>query len=498
MKQSDQRPDDMMLPDELHPIAGAVQKAAQAIVLRRAFLDDLDAQVQRDATAHIVSLPIMKGATDETAFTVPFIDYEEAMRTGDRPVPAANHPAIGMPPPRSARRFGRRGFLVASAAAAASVGFVLSQRQTALLPDTTATQQAGRVLISTQMVAAAPPGTPATNTTAQPSNLDFADGLVGWRLWGSNPSDYTIGIDPNMTQHGTASAYLGSSVPDPQGFGTLARTFTPDPYRGTRLRMRGMVKADAVDNWAGLWMRVDGGQKQILSFDNMQGRPITGTRDWQPNDIVLDVPQESALLAFGILLAGKGRVWFSDVTFETVGQDVPTTDAMALPNQMQGLDFEAGMTGWYLAGSQPQDYRIGTDTTTPHGGKASGYLQARSDPHGGFGTLMQGVKADPYRGTRVRMSGWAKANGVTDWAGLWMRVDGPDTRKTQRSLSFDNMENRPIKGTSGWTRYEIVLDVPAESVEIAFGILLQGGGEVWLDDVQFAKVGNTIPTTNRI
>jgi len=498
MKQSDQQPDAMMLPDELHPIAGAVQKAAQAIVPRHVFLDALDAQVQRDVTAHIVPLPIMKGAADETAFTAPFMTDEEAMRADDRPMPVADHPVIGMHPSHSARRFGRRGFLVGSAAAAASVGFVLVQRQTALLPDTTATQQAGRVLISAQMVAAAPPGTPTTNTAAQPSNLDFSDGTVGWGLWGSNPGDYTIDIDPNMTQHGAASTSLGSRVPDPQGFGTLARTFVPDPYRGARLRMRGMVKADAVDNWAGLWMRVDGPQKQILSFDNMQGRPITGTRDWQPYDIVLDVPQESTLLAFGILLAGKGHVWLSDVTFETVGQDVPTTDTMALPDQMQNLDFEAGMTGWFLAGDKPQDYRIGSDPATQHGGKASGHLQATSDPLGGFGTLMQSVKADPYRGARVRMSGWVRANGVTDWAGLWMRVHGPDTQKTQRSLSFDNMENRPIKGTSGWTRYEIVLDVPPESVEIAFGILLAGGGEVWLDDVQFAKVGNDIPTTNRI
>lgn len=482
MKQSDQRPDDLALTDDLRSIEGAVQQAAQTIMPRQAFLDALDTQIQRDVTAHIVPLSAMKGAT----------------RIGDEPMPVADHPPFGIQPSRSARRFGRRGFLVGSAAAAAGAGFVLLQRRSALVPDTTATQQAGRVLISAQMVAAAPPGTPTTNSAAQPSNLDFSDGLIGWGLWGSNPGDYTIGVDPNVTQHGMASASLGSSVPDPQGFGTLSRSFVPNSYRGARLRMRGMVKADTVMNWAGLWMRVDGGPNQTLSFDNMQGRPITGTRDWQPYEIVLDVSQESTFLAFGILLAGKGRVWLSEVTFETVGQDVATTDAMALPDQMQDLDFEAGMTGWYLAGSQPEAYRIGNDTTALHGGKASAYLQASGDPQSGFGTLMQSVKADPFRSMRVRMSGWVKANGVADWAGLWMRVDGPDTRKTGRSLSFDNMENRPIKGTSDWTRYEIVLDVPPESVEIAFGILLAGTGEVWLDDVQFVNVGNDVPTTNRI
>jgi len=101
----------------------------------------------------------------------------------------------------------------------------------------------------------------------------------------------------------------------------------------------------------------------------------------------------------------------------------------------------------------------------------------------------------PYRGTRLHMRAMVKADAVENWAGIWMRVDGPDTPTPQRSLGFDNMQDRPIKGTSDWTRYEIVLDVPPESVAIAFGILLQGIGEVWLDDVEFATVGSDVPTT---
>lgn len=40
--------------------------------------------------------------------------------------------------------------------------------------------------------------------------------------------------------------------------------------------------------------------------------------------------------------------------------------------------------------------------------------------------------------------------------GLWFRVDGT----TGKSLSFDNMQDRAVKGTTEWARYEIVLDVP--------------------------------------
>jgi hypothetical protein len=50
------------------------------------------------------------------------------------------------------------------------------------------------------------------------------------------------------------------------------------------------------------------------------------------------VPQESIHVAFGILLAGKGRVWLSDVQFEEVKADVSTT-SVEYPNEPGNLDF---------------------------------------------------------------------------------------------------------------------------------------------------------------
>jgi hypothetical protein len=89
------------------------------------------------------------------------------------------------------------------------------------------------------------------------------------------------------------------------------------------------------------------------------------------------------------------------------------------------------------------------------------------------------------------MTANVKAQAVQNWAGLWMRVDG----KNQQMLSFDNMQDRPIRGTLDWKQYAIVLDVPRESIGIFFGILLVGPGEVWLANVQFAIVNNTVPKT---
>ena len=103
---------------------------------------------------------------------------------------------------------------------------------------------------------------------------------------------------------------------------------------------------------------------------------------------------------------------------------------------------------------------------------------------------MQGIKADDYRGKRVRLSGYVKGENIAQYAGLWLRVDGAGY-----SLNFDNMSNRPIKGTTDWKKYEVVLDVPEESIAIAFGILLRGEGQVWIDDLQLEVVGQDMPTT---
>jgi hypothetical protein len=75
--------------------------------------------------------------------------------------------------------------------------------------------------------------------------------------------------------------------------------------------------------------------------------------------------------------------------------------------------------------------------------------------------LMQSVRAERYIGKKVRLSGLVKSQEVVSWAGLWMRVD-----KGKDMVVFDNMQDRPIKGTTDWQRYDMVLDVPPDSTGI--------------------------------
>jgi hypothetical protein len=141
--------------------------------------------------------------------------------------------------------------------------------------------------------------------------------------------------------------------------------------------------------------------------------------------------------------------------------------------------------GWFLAGTQPQNYNTGAD------GNGVAFLASKADATGaGFGTLMQSINAESYRGTRVRFSARVRSEDVTGWAGLWMRVD-----EGTLMMAFDNMHGRPIKGSTGWNTYEVVLDVPPGATTISYGTLLGSRGSVWIEHATVASVGTDVRTT---
>jgi hypothetical protein len=164
--------------------------------------------------------------------------------------------------------------------------------------------------------------------------------------------------------------------------------------------------------------------------------------------------------------------------------------SMHLPAQTQLTKNPAVPQGWLLAGSNPRNYETGLDPQASYQGFPSAYLKAKQSGTEGFGTLMQRFSAGQYAGKRVRLRASVKAEEVADWAGLWMRVD-----KGSTMVNFDNMMDRPIKGTSTWQNYEVILDVPQDATGIAFGILLNKSGSVWLNSVKFESVGLDVPTT---
>ncbi|MBI3864292.1 MAG: erythromycin esterase family protein [Planctomycetia bacterium] len=97
-----------------------------------------------------------------------------------------------------------------------------------------------------------------------------------------------------------------------------------------------------------------------------------------------------------------------------------------------------------------------------------------------FGVATGSFPVEAARGKKVTYRGWIKTENVEGFAGLWWRIDGPN----QKSLGFDNMAARQIKGTRDWQQYSIELNVPAEAENINFGVILPGKGTAWFDALE--------------
>ncbi|MER2106073.1 MAG: AraC family transcriptional regulator [Solibacillus sp.] len=168
--------------------------------------------------------------------------------------------------------------------------------------------------------------------------------VKGWLLTGSNPHLYTIKADHEVFHTGSKSGYLGSALATEEGhFGTMMQVFSAKNWLGKRMKMSCFLKTkDAMK--CGAWCRIDTKNGDLVQFDNMDNRSIHGTTDWNYYSIVLDVPEESAAIHFGVLLVGSGEVWIDGITFEEVDRSVPSTNMTGstsdLPAEPVNLDFD--------------------------------------------------------------------------------------------------------------------------------------------------------------
>lgn len=166
--------------------------------------------------------------------------------------------------------------------------------------------------------------------------------IHGWILSGSAPEHYQMTLDQQTFHTGHQSALLKNiSDVNSQQFATIMQQFQAEKYRGKRLKLTCYIKTEDVEK-CGAWMRVDDNNGDVLQFDNMDNRPITGTNEWNHYTIVLDVSEESMSIHFGVLLIGKGKVWMDGFQLVEVSEHVPTTNLSfqeSLPKEPQNLDF---------------------------------------------------------------------------------------------------------------------------------------------------------------
>ena len=306
-------------------------------------------------------------------------------------------------------------------------------------------------------------------------------------------SDYEVGIDTAVSYQGGHSGTIRSRVDNPDGSGFLLQTIQADAYRGQRIRIAAFLKTEQVDGRAALNVTIYDGDGRVINNGQTGNNALTGTQDWQRQEMVVDVPENSAYLSFGTELAGSGQTWVDNWTIEVVSSDVPVTADRSAPHNLglETADADGFPQHWLMAGCAPEKYQASLDNTVFTEGKTSVLLQSDTANGNEFGTLMQSILPGDFRGQRVRLTADIKSENASQVM-PWMRVDGP----RGRVLQFDNNDDQFLSGTVDWTPYEIVLDVPEESTGIFFGLIVGRTGKGWIDNVQLEIVGKDVPTTN--
>ncbi|HEX4094666.1 MAG TPA: hypothetical protein VHZ33_38610 [Trebonia sp.] len=165
----------------------------------------------------------------------------------------------------------------------------------------------------------------------------------------------------------------------------------------------------------------------------------------------------------------------------------------ALSAVLAGPSLEPVPAPWRVSGTHRPNYDAGLlpSATSYRGGRVVRLrLRAGVADAVGFGTLMQSISAARYAGRRVRFAAALQSLEVSDWAGLWLRVD-----TAAGTHDIDNMHDRALRQTTAWQQAAVVLDVPEHATALHFGVLLSGAGAVDLAQPRFEAVGTDVPVT---
>jgi RNA polymerase sigma-70 factor (ECF subfamily) len=191
----------------------------------------------------------------------------------------------------------------------------------------------------------------------EPRNLDFTAGLDGWRLSGTFQRDLTVSHGQDYTATagpGPANAVLRAAVAEPSGRALLAQTVRADGYRRQQVSLAAGLRPDRLSRpghsgmflqvtresgrpaahppglaqrgggtglaaQAGLTLSLFGaGQSQDAGPDardqaaGSRGADVradrTGRPGWRDYQVSAYVPDDAAIITFGIALTGQGEI----------------------------------------------------------------------------------------------------------------------------------------------------------------------------------------------
>ena len=165
-----------------------------------------------------------------------------------------------------------------------------------------------------------------SNIFAQSSlNLDFELKNYGASLpknWYAGGEGFKVSLDSLEKHAGKFSLKMEMpGVRSGNGFGVFTGTLPIETFAGKNVEYKGWIKTKDVKNgYVGLWLRVDGENRAMLGFDNMNDRGLKGDNEWTQVSIKIDVSKEAVNINYGGIFPGEGTVWFDDLELYVNGE----------------------------------------------------------------------------------------------------------------------------------------------------------------------------------
>ncbi|SDJ70499.1 erythromycin esterase family protein [Chryseobacterium jejuense] len=129
-------------------------------------------------------------------------------------------------------------------------------------------------------------------------------------------------------------------------------------------------------------------------------------------------------------------------------------------------------------------YSYQVDNSTKFSGKKSMQITSRSADSSNFSSIYTLLPVHLLKGKELHLTAKIKIQSHRAGnAGLWIKVT--DAKKA--IISFDNMKNKRIKGTTDWKEVSLSMRISPDAEKIVVGGLFEGEGIVWFDDFRIAS-----------
>ncbi len=208
--------------------------------------------------------------------------------------------------------------------------------------------------------------------------------------WGVGGQGYEIRLDSTVAFD--AGLSLRMKKLDGGGFGVATQSLDAAPFRGQRLTLTGRIRTESVESgYAGLWIRLDATDRDVLYLDNMAGRGATGTSDWAAFSITAAVGDDADRIVLGALMPGSGTAWYDALAIEAVAESAlaPASDSAAAYldralDLMEARSIRADQIDWPSFRERAHDEARGATSAADVHDVVRGALRRLGDRHSFF------------------------------------------------------------------------------------------------------------------